>query len=113
MTHTYARSPDPTGEDRAYLDFVLGLKQHWARALFPRLREQYDAVAPKLRGRLDESKGMLPAVYDEAMRVTRQARITLTRVLEDVDVLLAISAPGAAPKGLSSTGDARGWRMMP
>src|SRR5262245_30480584 len=41
-THTFARSPDPTGEDCAYLDFVPGLKQHWARTLYPKLREQYD-----------------------------------------------------------------------
>lgn len=37
----YALSPDPAGDDRAYLDFVLGLKQHWARRLYPRLHEQY------------------------------------------------------------------------
>src|SRR5438067_1986068 len=43
-THTFAKSPDPSGEDRAYLDFVLGLKQHWARTLYPQLREQYDAA---------------------------------------------------------------------
>src|SRR5262245_16735875 len=42
--HTYAKSPDPTGEDRTYLDFVLGLKQHWARTLYPQLRQQYDDV---------------------------------------------------------------------
>ncbi len=42
--HAFAKSPDPVGEDRAYLDFVLGLKQHWARTLYPKLCEQYDAA---------------------------------------------------------------------
>ena len=58
---------------------------------------------------------MTPAAYDGAMQVTRQARIALAKVFEDVDVLLAISAPGAAPKGLGSTGDARYnrlWTLM-
>jgi Asp-tRNA(Asn)/Glu-tRNA(Gln) amidotransferase A subunit family amidase len=85
------------------------------QALAWEYREHYDAVAPNLRGRLDESKGMPPAVYDEAMRVTRQARLALASVFEEVDVLLAISAPGAAPKGLGSTGDARYnrlWTLM-
>jgi Asp-tRNA(Asn)/Glu-tRNA(Gln) amidotransferase A subunit family amidase len=85
------------------------------QALAWEYREHYDAVAPNLRGRLDESKGMTPAVYDEAMRVTRRARIALAKVFEEVDVLLAISAPGAAPKGLGSTGDARYnrlWTLM-
>jgi len=36
------QSPVPQGEDRAYLDFVLGLKQHFARAAFPELRRQYE-----------------------------------------------------------------------
>ncbi|HEX8967559.1 MAG TPA: SAM-dependent methyltransferase, partial [Chloroflexota bacterium] len=36
------QSPQPAGDDRAYLDFVLGLKQHFARDLYPRLRGQYD-----------------------------------------------------------------------
>jgi len=85
------------------------------QALAWEYRENYDALAPQLRGRLDESKGMTPADYDEAMRVTREARRALTRVFEEVDVLLAISAPGAAPKGLGSTGDARYnrlWTLM-
>ena len=85
------------------------------QALAWEYRENYEAMAPNLRGRLDESKGMLPAVYDEAMRITREARRALTAVFEEVDVLLAISAPGVAPKGLGSTGDARYnrlWTLM-
>jgi Asp-tRNA(Asn)/Glu-tRNA(Gln) amidotransferase A subunit family amidase len=77
--------------------------------------ENYDAVAPNLRGRLDESKDTPPADYDEAMRIASRARHALAKVFEQVDVLLTLSAPGAAPKGLGSTGDARYnrlWTLM-
>jgi len=34
-------SPAPVGEDRAYLDFVLGMKQYFATTLYAKLHEQY------------------------------------------------------------------------
>ena len=43
------------------------------------------------------------------------ARRALAKSFDDVDVLLTFSAPGAAPKGLASTGDARFnrlWTLM-
>ena len=76
---------------------------------------RYDDVAPNLRGRLDESKGGTAAEYDAAMKVTIDAREALAAILNEVDVLLTFSAPGAAPKGLGSTGDAkfnRLWTLM-
>lgn len=85
------------------------------QALAWEYRENYDTLAPNLRGRLDESKGIKPAVYDEAIRITGAARRALTKIFEEVDVLLALSAPGAAPKGLGSTGDPRYnrlWTLM-
>ncbi len=85
------------------------------QALAWEYREHYDAVAPNLRGRLDESKSGTAAEYDEAMRVASRARHALAKAFEDVDVLLTLSAPGAAPKGLGSTGDARYnrlWTLM-
>ncbi|WP_050627450.1 amidase [Bradyrhizobium viridifuturi] len=78
-------------------------------------RQNYDAMPPLLRGRLDESKGGTPAEYDAAMGVTLRARQALAAVLTEVDVLLTLSAPGAAPKGLTSTGDPRYnrlWTLM-
>ena len=47
------------------------------QALAWEYREHYDEMAPNLRGRLDESKGMPPADYDEAMRDRVQARSAL------------------------------------
>ena len=85
------------------------------QALAWEYRVHYDAMAPLLRGRLDKSKGITPAAYDEAIKVASQARHALAKVFEDYDVLLTLSAPGAAPKGLGSTGDARYnrlWTLM-
>jgi Asp-tRNA(Asn)/Glu-tRNA(Gln) amidotransferase A subunit family amidase len=78
-------------------------------------RENYDAMPPLLRGRLDESKGIAPAAYDTARRVANHARKALARIFDEFDVFLTFSAPGAAPKGLASTGDPRFnrlWTLM-
>jgi Asp-tRNA(Asn)/Glu-tRNA(Gln) amidotransferase A subunit family amidase len=78
-------------------------------------RENYDAMPPLLRGRLDESRDMTPAGYDAARDVALRARAALAQVFEAVDLLLTLSAAGAAPKGLSSTGDPRFnrlWTLM-
>jgi Asp-tRNA(Asn)/Glu-tRNA(Gln) amidotransferase A subunit family amidase len=78
-------------------------------------RENYDAMPSLLRARLDESKGTTPAAYDEARRIARRARGALAEIFNEVDVLLTLSAPGAAPKGLASTGDPRFnrlWTLM-
>jgi len=77
--------------------------------------QNYDAMPPLLRGRLDESRGIKAADYDAARGVAKRARRALSDILQEVDVLLALSAPGAAPKGLASTGDPRFnrlWTLM-
>ncbi len=78
-------------------------------------RANYTAMPPLLRGRLDESKGTTPAEYDEAREIADRARAALAGIFEDTDVLLTLSAPGAAPKGLASTGEPRFnrlWTLM-
>jgi Asp-tRNA(Asn)/Glu-tRNA(Gln) amidotransferase A subunit family amidase len=75
----------------------------------------HDAMPPLLRAKLDETRGILPAAYDEARGIANRARRSLAKVFEDIDVLLTFSAPGAAPKGLASTGDPRFnrlWTLM-
>jgi Asp-tRNA(Asn)/Glu-tRNA(Gln) amidotransferase A subunit family amidase len=72
-------------------------------------------MPPLLRGRLDASRDITPAAYDEAVEIAGKAREALATIFENVDVLLTFSAPGAAPKGLASTGDARFnrlWTLM-
>src|SRR6185437_4646818 len=76
---------------------------------------RHAAMEPNLRGRLDESKGTTPAAYDEAIAVAAAARQALGALFVEVGALLTFSAPGAAPKGLDSTGDAkfnRLWTLM-
>jgi Asp-tRNA(Asn)/Glu-tRNA(Gln) amidotransferase A subunit family amidase len=78
-------------------------------------RANHDAMPPLLRGRLDESVGISPADFDAARAVANRARAALAEMFEEVDVLLTFSAPGAAPKGLASTGDPRFnrlWTLM-
>ena len=78
-------------------------------------REHYDAMPPLLRKRLDESRDIAPADYDEARAVARDARVVLCEKFREVDVILALSAPGPAPKGLDGTGDPRFnrlWTLM-
>ena len=85
------------------------------RAFAWEYRVHYDAMPPLLRGRLDESKDITPAAYDAACRIAVQARAALADIFDDIDVLLTFSAPGAAPKGLASTGDPRFnrlWTLM-
>ena len=85
------------------------------QALAWEYRTHHDAIPPLLRARLDESAGITPAAYDEARGIANRARRSLMKIFDDVDVLLTFSAPGAAPKGLASTGDARFnrlWTLM-
>jgi Asp-tRNA(Asn)/Glu-tRNA(Gln) amidotransferase A subunit family amidase len=85
------------------------------RALAWEFSERHDDIAPLLRATLDETAHLTPKEYDDARRIGRRGRRELGEVFEGVDVLLTYSAPGAAPKGLSSTGDPRYnrlWTLM-
>ena len=85
------------------------------RALAWEYRTHHDAMPPLLRAKLDETVGLLPADYDAARRIANQGRKALAKMFDDFDVLLTFSAPGAAPKGLASTGDPRFnrlWTLM-
>jgi Asp-tRNA(Asn)/Glu-tRNA(Gln) amidotransferase A subunit family amidase len=69
--------------------------------------ENYDAMPPLLRRRMDDSRHYTAADYEAARIVAAKARAAISELLKDVDVLLALSAPGIPPKGLDSTGDPR------
>jgi Asp-tRNA(Asn)/Glu-tRNA(Gln) amidotransferase A subunit family amidase len=78
-------------------------------------RENYDAMPPLLRQRLDDSRHYTAADYEAGRQVAIKARAALSEILGDVDILLALSAPGVPPKGLDSTGDPRYnalWTLM-
>jgi Asp-tRNA(Asn)/Glu-tRNA(Gln) amidotransferase A subunit family amidase len=85
------------------------------RAFAWEYRENYDAMPPLLRDRLDESADITPADYDAARAIALQARAAVVETFGEFDILLTLSAPGAAPKGLASTGDPRFnrlWTLM-
>ena len=67
-----------------------------------------EKFSPALReGLLAPGRALPLAAYIEAIETAEAFRRNLDDTFAEVDVLLAPSAPGEAPKGLGSTGDAR------
>jgi Asp-tRNA(Asn)/Glu-tRNA(Gln) amidotransferase A subunit family amidase len=105
--------PDIVGEAWRIHPTIQNFEAHQSFAW--EYRENTDAMPPLLRARLDESAGIIPAAYDEACAIAVRARAALAETFAQVDALLTFSAPGVAPKGLASTGDARFnrlWTLM-
>ena len=74
-----------------------------------------DRMGPVLRAQLDDAATIDADTYDNARRITRRARRALIDLLPDGEVMLTPSAPGAAPKGLGSTGEPtfnRLWTLL-
>ena len=72
-------------------------------------------ISERLQGILEAGLQIPLERYDSAQALARNCRRTLTEVFVDCDVLLAPSAPGAAPAGLSHTGDPifnRIWTLL-
>jgi Asp-tRNA(Asn)/Glu-tRNA(Gln) amidotransferase A subunit family amidase len=85
------------------------------RALADEIDRHHDRLGPILRAQLDQAAALTPAAYDEARRLARQARRAFVDLMEDTDVILTPSAPGAAPHGLDSTGQPtfnRLWTLL-
>jgi Asp-tRNA(Asn)/Glu-tRNA(Gln) amidotransferase A subunit family amidase len=81
------------------------------RALAWEYQTHHDAIAPKLRAKMDETAGIPPSAHAEALAIANRARAAFDGALSDVDVIITYSAPGAAPKGLASTGEPRFNRL--
>jgi Asp-tRNA(Asn)/Glu-tRNA(Gln) amidotransferase A subunit family amidase len=85
------------------------------RALAFEYDHHRDRLPASLRDLLDAAADITADRYDEARRVARRARQELTDFMESVDAILTPSAPGAAPRGLESTGKPifnRLWTLM-
>ena len=77
---------------------------HHREEIDPRLREQFDAAT-----------AITAEKYDAARRTASRGRQAFMDVIADCDVILTPSAPGAAPAGFASTGNAmfnRLWTLM-
>ena len=81
------------------------------RALAWEYQTHHDEIAPKLRAKMDETAGLAPSAHIQALAVANRARTAFDGALSDLDVILTYSAPGAAPKGLASTGEPRFNRL--
>lgn len=72
----------------------------------PRLAAQAEIMTPRHR-HMVEAFALLPATYYmQALRARRVLRDQLATLFADVDILVMPTAPGPAPAGLASTGDA-------
>jgi Asp-tRNA(Asn)/Glu-tRNA(Gln) amidotransferase A subunit family amidase len=85
------------------------------RALAYEYERHRNAIDAQLRDQLDRAAAISAAEYDAARRTASRARQILADTMAEHDVILTPSAPGAAPEGLSSTGDPafnRLWTLM-
>ncbi|RAI40904.1 amidase [Rhodoplanes roseus] len=85
------------------------------RALAHEYDTHRDRLGPRLREHLGAAASITPEAYDDARRIAKRARHALADLMGEVDVLLTPSAPGAAPRGLESTGQStfnRLWTLM-
>lgn len=74
-----------------------------------------DALPPKWAASLAAAQALRAEDYDDARRLAHRARRALKDVFADYDAILTFAAPGRAPAGLASTGEARFnrlWTLM-
>lgn len=86
-----------------------------ARSLASEYERSRDKLAKGVLELVEQGFATTASAYDDARRTARQARHALSDLMTDVDVILSPSAPGAAPKGLGSTGSStfnRLWTLM-
>jgi Asp-tRNA(Asn)/Glu-tRNA(Gln) amidotransferase A subunit family amidase len=86
-----------------------------ARALGSEYERHKEKLAPGILELVEHGLATSADAYDEARRTASQARRALGDLMTDLDVILSPSAPGAAPRGLGSTGSStfnRLWTLM-
>jgi Asp-tRNA(Asn)/Glu-tRNA(Gln) amidotransferase A subunit family amidase len=82
-----------------------------ARALQSDYRCHSDLLSDALRSRVDKGLGLPSSGYEAALALQRRCQDAIEGLFGDADVLIAPSAPGEAPEGLTSTGNATFNRM--
>lgn len=107
----------PTEFDRLYDDQPTISGFEAARAFGHERRVRGDLLSDHLRTMVDTFADRPRAEYTEAMRHARALRQRFSQVLRDagLDALLTVAAPGEAPKGIASTGNAlfnRNWTLL-
>ena len=89
---------------RNHFDLIASEGAHGHAELMARHGDRYP---PKLRALLLEGKEVTPEALDRIQEHRRSLTVSLSALLEEVDLVLSPSAEGAAPRGLAITGDPR------
>jgi Asp-tRNA(Asn)/Glu-tRNA(Gln) amidotransferase A subunit family amidase len=74
-----------------------------------------DRLSGILTSTIEDGQAITPSQYDDARRLAKRGRGATRGLFGEVDILLTPSAPGAAPRGLETTGDPRFnklWTLM-
>ncbi len=85
------------------------------RALAFEYGRHRDLIGRPLREQLDRGAAIAADAYDAARRTASRGRQVFADTMTDYDVILTPSAPGAAPRGLETTGDPafnRLWTLL-
>jgi len=85
------------------------------RALAFEYDRHRDLIGRQLHAQLDRGAAMSADAYDAARRTASRGRQVFAETMVDYDVILTPSAPGAAPRGLETTGDPafnRLWTLL-
>lgn len=93
---------------------VLNDREGWLSLSHERLQHP-DKLTDILKAALENGASYSTDEYDEARQTMKQARLALTKLWNDVDVLIAPSVTGEAPKGIGFTGNSafnRLWTAM-
>jgi amidase len=86
-----------------------------ARALAPEFAYRRDQLSVRLAELIEQGRALPTADYAAALQLARACAAAIESLFGAADVLLAPSAPGKAPRGLSSTGDPvfnRPWQLL-
>lgn len=84
---------------------VTAMNFEMARSFAYEYSAHRDQLSDKLKEMIVSGQAISPAAYDNAVALAVECRNLLERIFSGLDVLLAPSAMGEAPDGLTSTGD--------
>ena len=98
--------PLPGAVEALFVEHGHIMKYEAARALAWEQDHHRQALSARLLSRLDDGWAVSRERYDHAMRVARDAQRQFADQMRSFDLLLTPAAPGEAPLGLDSTGDA-------
>jgi Asp-tRNA(Asn)/Glu-tRNA(Gln) amidotransferase A subunit family amidase len=110
-----SEAPSPPGYDDLLPTHDAIMAWDMVHALAFEHRCRADRLAAKTLEFLNARSLVTVEAYDQAQAKALALRAGLDRLFGDCDVLLTPAAPGEAPEGLSSTGDAsfnRGWTLL-